>query len=129
MDDRHELRAMVDRKLVDAARFLGVRVSVGIRPADKPENRGGVPFSTERPEVLARWRRSSLPDPVGREVSAERIDDSRARLRVIHIQWIAVQWRYLRRSRGAGCRSLGIDYAFDGGEHAFAHAGVKCAYV
>src|SRR5262249_40123027 len=119
----------IDGKLVDTARFLGLRVGVGVSAADKPENRRGVPLGTERPEVLARGCRSGLPNPVGGEVTAKRIDDTRARLFVIHIQRIAVQWSYLRWPRGTRCRGLSVDNPFDGRKHAFAHASVECAYV
>src|SRR5215472_8593755 len=84
MNNRCEAGAVVDRNFVKATCFLGLCVRVGVCAADKPEYRWDVPLGSERTEVLARWRRSSLPDAVGREVSAERIDDSRARLRVIH---------------------------------------------
>ena len=60
---------------------------------------------------------------------AERINDSRARLLIIYVQRIAVQWRYLWRPRGAGRGRLGVDNAFDGRKYAFAHASIECAYV
>src|SRR6516225_3553425 len=106
MNKRCEQRTVVDRNLVDSACLLGLRVSVGICAADKPEDGGDVPLGSERPEVLACWRWSSLPDTIGRKMSVESIGNSRARLCVIHIQRIAVQWRYLRRSRSTGCRGL-----------------------
>src|SRR6516225_8869856 len=129
MNKRCEQRTVVDRNLVDSACLLGLRVSVGICAADKPENGGNVPLGSERPEILACWRWSSLPDTISWKMSAERIDNSRARLCVIHIQRIAVQCHYLRRSWSTGCRRLGVDDPFDGGEHAFAYAGVECTHV
>ena len=99
MDNRREQRAVVDRELIEPARLFGFRVRIWVGPANQPENGWRVPLGSERSKVLAGPRRSSLPDAVGREISAERINDARTRLRVIHIQRVAVQCRYLRRSR------------------------------
>src|SRR5262249_50031959 len=122
MDNRREQRAMVDWELIEPPRLLGFRVRVWIGSADKPEHGWRVPFGSERSKVLARWRCSGVPDAVGGKVSAERVDDTRTRLRVIHIQGISVQCRYLGRPRRAGRRRLGIYDAFNGRKHTFANA-------
>src|SRR5690349_19931505 len=126
MHNRRELRTVVDREVVDAPFLLCFRVSVRICATDEPEHGRDMPFSSEGPEVLARWCWSRLPDPIGREVATERIDNSRGRVAIIHIERIAVEWCDLRRSSGTGRRGLGVDDPFNGGEHALAHSGVEC---
>jgi len=91
MDNRCEVRTVVDGEVVDAALFLCFCVSGRICAPDEPEHRRDMPFSPEGPEVLARWRRSRLPDPIGREVPTKRIDNSRGRLAIIHIERITVE--------------------------------------
>src|SRR5271170_1055851 len=122
MDYRREQRAMVYWEFIQPTRLLSFRVRVWIGSANEPEHGWRVPFGSERSEVLACRRCSSVADAVGRKVSAERIDDPRARLRVVHVQRIAVQRGYLRGARRAGCGGLGIYDPFDGRKHTFAHA-------
>src|SRR5271163_2782919 len=101
VDNRREQWAVVDRKLVDSARFLGFRVDIGIGAAHKPKYGRNVPFGSERSEVLARRRWAGLPDALGGEVSAKGVDYALARLRIIHVEGIMIQRRDLRRPRCA----------------------------
>ena len=101
MNNRREERAVVDREFIEPTRFLGFRVNLGIGAAHKPKHGGKVPFGSERSEVLARRRWPGLPDALGWEVSAKRIDYTLARLRIIHVERVVIQRCNFRRSRRA----------------------------
>jgi len=47
MDNRRKVRIVVGRDLVEPARFLSFRVSVGVSAADEPEHGAHVSFRAE----------------------------------------------------------------------------------
>src|SRR5689334_20874519 len=101
VNNRREQRAVVDGELIEPARLLGLRVDVGVGPADEPEHGRNVPLGPERSEVLARRRGPGLPDALGGEVAAKRIGDAPGRIRVIHVQGVLIELRDLRPPRCA----------------------------
>src|SRR3954447_190906 len=62
-------------------------------------------------------------------MSSKRLGDALARPLVVHIEWIAIKWRDLRRPRSARCRGFCAHNPLDGGEHALADPRVECANV
>src|SRR5690348_4809374 len=129
MDDRQKARIVIRRNLVEPACSFGLRVRLGIGPADEPEHRGHAPFGAERSEILARRCRPGLADPVSRKVLPKRIHDAPGRLRIIHHQGIAVQRSDLRRSGSARSRCLGIDDALDRCQHTLADILIEGAHI
>ncbi len=47
VDNRREQWAVVDRKLIDSARFLGLRVDIGVGPAYESKHGRNVPLGSE----------------------------------------------------------------------------------
>src|SRR5580704_19125816 len=56
MENGCEFWAVVHRKLVEPVCFFRLRIGLRICAAHKPENRGNVPFGSERSEILAGGR-------------------------------------------------------------------------
>src|SRR3546814_19450743 len=79
----------------------------------------------EAAEMLARRRRSGVPDPVGRKVAAKSRGDTVARDLVVDIQGIAVERRDLRLARRARGCGFGIDDPLDRRTHALANPGIE----
>src|SRR3546814_7474194 len=77
-----------------------------------------LPCGPEAAEILARRRRSGVPDPVGRKVAAKSRGDTVARDLVVDIQGIAVERRDLRLARRARGCGFGIDDPLDRRKHA-----------
>src|SRR5690348_13006121 len=102
MNNRGEPRAVVDWEIVEAAFFLGFRVSVGTGPTNEPEHGRGLPLGSEASEIFARWSRPGVHDVARGEMGAERIGHALARLLVVDVQRIAIGWSDLRRPGRTG---------------------------
>ena len=67
MNHRREMRVVVRRQVVEPARFFGLRIDIGVRATDEPEDGRDVPLGPEAAEVLARGRRAGFQYPLGGE--------------------------------------------------------------
>ena len=79
--------------------------------------------------ILAGRRRLSVQHTLGREILPKRRGHTLARPRIVHVERVAVKRRDLRLARRARRLCLCIHDAFDGRQHALAHASVERAHV
>ena len=71
MQDRSELRTMIDRQFVQLTRRPGLGINLGIVATHEPEHRRHLPCGAEATEILARRRGTGVFHPVGGEVAAK----------------------------------------------------------
>ena len=116
------MRTVVDRKVVEPARRLGLRVDPGSVPPTNQKTEGALPLGSEAAEILARRCGARMSHAVGGEMAR---GTPRRRGRsplVVDDERVAVERRDLRRLRGARGGGLGIDDPLDRSKHALAHA-------
>ena len=113
MQDRRELRAVIDRQFIQLARCLGL----GINLRDRCRRRTRTPMAPARPCRSSRNPRSPgrarCASPARGKVAAKRRGDAVAGGFVIHVERIAVERRDLRFARSARGFGLGIDDPLD----------------
>src|SRR5260370_20483211 len=93
MENGCEFRTVIHRKFVDPVRLLGLRISVRIGATDKPENRGHVPFGSERPKILAGRGGPRFPNAICAKMSPECIYHPFACVSIIDIERTAIERR------------------------------------
>ena len=78
VEDRRKLGAVIDRKIVQLARRLGLGIDPGIVAAHEPENRRHLPCGGKAAEILAGRRRTRVLHPLRRKVIAKSRGDALA---------------------------------------------------
>src|SRR5207237_1602611 len=91
-----EARVVVGREIGNCARLLSLGICLGIRAADKPEDRGDLPLSSKGAEIFARRRWLSVFHAVRWEEAAKGSDCTLCRLCIILHKGVMVEQSDLR---------------------------------